>query len=155
MESGAAVSGLKGNYKGKPLLHLFPAFVSFLKLESLCYYQISEPVPLDGREADGAPDGRDVCRHVLAGFISRIPSWREGWREVRSSSIVTQCHSVTRSHQAGKSRIILFCLGVAGVHLPRGSIRAEPGCHVPPHNSSGAGNAPSKPVLTYGGSEQT
>lgn len=74
-------------------------------------------MPPGGREADGAPGGRNVCRHVLAGFITRIPSWREGWGEVSSSSTVTQCHSVTRSHQAGKSRITFVLPRAAGAHL--------------------------------------
>lgn len=143
---------LRGEASPPPLSCLSAAFP---RLESLCCYQISEPVPLGGGEADGAPDGRDVCRHGLAGFISRIPSWREGWREVRSSSTVIQCHSVTSSHQLGKAGSLSFCPGVAGVHLPQRSIRAGPGCPGPPHNSYGAGNAPSKPVLTYRGSEQT
>lgn len=128
-------SRLEGKLQGETSpLPLSCLYVSFLMFESLCCPQISEPVPLGGREADGAPDGRDVCRHVLAGFISRIPSWREGWREVSSSSTVTQCHSVTRSHQAGKSRITFVSLRGSRSSSPLGCIRAEPGCHAPPHN---------------------
>lgn len=76
-------------------------------------------------------------------------------REVSSSSTVTQCHTVTRSHQTGKSRTIFV--------LPRGRMSSSPlGEHqsrawvpCPLNNSSGAGDGPSKPVLTCGVSKQT
>lgn len=55
----------------------------------------------------------------------------------------------------GKAGPLLFYPGAAGARFPWGSLRAEPGCHAHPPDSSGAGDAPSKPVLSCGVREQT